>query len=204
MKQATNSTALVLPADSGETNTLPELRDIKPPVEIPHDWAWLMWVGVGIVAGFCLFFLWRYYRQRKGISSAQPIIIPPHVRARQRLKEAEMDLNEAKVFCTKVSDAVRVYLEERFELHAPDRTTEEFLHELQSSLVLNIEHKQSLADFLETSDLVKFAKFEPNQEQLRSMLNMAHRLVDETEPHAPTPTAGNREAATPREDNQLS
>ena len=81
-----------------------------------------------------------------------------------------------------VSDTVRLYLEERFEFHAPERTTEEFLRELSATNLLTDAQKESLGGFLESCDLVKFAKYEPGENELRELHSSAVRLVEETEP----------------------
>jgi len=54
-------------------------------------------------------------------------------------------------------------------MRATERTTEEFLDELQSSGSLSFSQKQSLGDFLMRCDLVKFARHEPPSEQLREL-----------------------------------
>ena len=63
------------------------LRDIKPPVEIINVW---LWVAIGacalmlvlVAVGLILFFALR----KKPVVLPPPI--PPHLRAKQRLKEA--------------------------------------------------------------------------------------------------------------------
>ena len=85
-------------------------------------------------------------------------------------------------FCFLVSDIVRFYLEERFDFRAPERTTEEFLRELGETNLLLPEQKESLGNFLESCDLVKFAKYEPGENELRELHNSAVKLVEETEP----------------------
>jgi hypothetical protein len=81
-----------------------------------------------------------------------------------------------------VSDAERAYLEERFRFHAPERTTEEFLRELGGTELLLPEQKESLGGFLASCDLVKFAQYEPGENELRELYSSALRLVEETEP----------------------
>jgi hypothetical protein len=103
------------------------------------------------------------------------------VRAKQKLTAALQFISDPKAFCTAVSDTLRVYLEERFQFRAPDRTTEEFLVELQSTHHLTPDQKISLAEFLQNCDLVKFARFEPEEQNLRSLHEAALRLVDETQ-----------------------
>src|SRR5204863_5993889 len=76
----------------------------------------------------------------------------------------------------------RIYLEERFNFHAPERTTEEFLYELRETNLLTATQKESLGGFLQSCDLVKFALYEPGQPELRDLHASALRLVEETEP----------------------
>jgi hypothetical protein len=157
------------------------LRDIKPPVDIASGWRWF-WLGLAVALILVLLFaLWKYWPKRQARLRGRPVI-PPHVRARQRLQEALALIAEPKPFCIAVSDALRLYLEDRFEFHAPERTTEEFLYELQSTNLLTPEQKASLGDFLNRCDLVKFAKYEPGEPELRDLHASAVRLVDETEP----------------------
>ena len=88
-------------------------------------------------------------------------------------------------------------MEERFEFHAPDRTTEEFLYELQESQLLTPSQKQSLADFLAGCDLIKFAKYEPTETELRALHASALRLVNETEPRLLPPDIQSSQPAPP-------
>lgn len=156
-----------------------DLRPIKPPVPLPNPWAWLGWgLALALLAGAVAGWLW-WRRKRRATPPPAPVI-PPHVRARQRLARALAYLSDPRQFAFEVSDTVRWYLEERFDLRAPERTTEEFLVELQDSPVLSPDHKASLAQFLQSCDLVKFARYEPNEEALRQLHESACRLVEET------------------------
>jgi hypothetical protein len=162
-----------------------DIRDIKPPVEIPSGWEWLGWL-LGVLALAALtFWLWRYWRKRRAQLPVVPLV-PAHVRAKQKLQEALVLIAQPKPFCILVSDTIRSYLEERFTFHAPERTTEEFLHELQGTNLLLPDQKNSLGEFLQCCDLVKFAKYEPHEPELRALHDSALRLVEETEPSAET------------------
>ena len=44
------------------------------------------------------------------------------------------------------------------------------------------EQKESLGNFLESCDLVKFAKYEPGEDELLGLHGSAVKLVEETEP----------------------
>jgi len=157
------------------------IRDIKPPVDIPGGWAWVLWVLGAVILAALLYWAWQYWQRRR--LAVPPIpVVPPHLRARQKLQEALALIGQPREFCILVSDTIRWYLEERLDFHAPERTTEEFLHELRATNLLTAEQKESLGHFLQSCDLVKFARYEPGEPELRGLHEAAAKLVDETEP----------------------
>jgi hypothetical protein len=157
------------------------LRDIKPPLEIPNPWLYVWWgLGLLVLGTLLAWAIVRWLSKRKE-APLQPFV-PAHVRAKQRLREALALIAKPREFCIAVSDAVRWYLEERFNFRAPERTTEEFLHELQSTDLLSSAQKESLGEFLKRCDLVKFARYEPREPELHELHEGALHLVEETEP----------------------
>ena len=171
-----------------------DIRDIKPPIEIHGVGDWLWWVLVAmVVAGILLAVLLVFLLRNK--PKLVPPVLPAHVRAKQKLAEALALIANPKPFVIAVSDASRAYLEERFDFRAPERTTEEFLHELSDTDLLLPDQKESLGRFLESCDLVKFAKYEPREPELRELHGAAVKLVEETEPQ-PEPLAVSAKAQT--------
>ncbi|HTV42535.1 MAG TPA: hypothetical protein VMF08_18355 [Candidatus Sulfotelmatobacter sp.] len=163
------------------TNTIPDIKDIKPPIDIPTGTEWLWPVLAALALATVAFVVWQMWRTSRLNVPAEPLV-PAHIRAKQRLQKALEIIGQPKEFCILVSDTVRLYLEERFAFHAPERTTEEFLRELSATNLLTEEQKESLGRFLENCDLVKFAKYEPGENELRELHSSAVRLVEETEP----------------------
>jgi hypothetical protein len=173
------------------------LRDIKPPVEIFSLWSLMPWVIAALLlmalaVGLLVFLILRT-RHRPA-----PPLIPAHVRARQALDDALSLLSQPKPFVIAISDTLRGYLEERFQFRAPERTTEEFLLDLQRTSLLTQTQKDSLGEFLQRCDLVKFARYEPTERELRDLHAAAARLVNETEPRheflAPKAESENQES----------
>ena len=165
------------------SSTANDIRDIKPPVEISNGWN-LVWWTLAVVALLAILRLaWLYWQKRRLQIPVEPPI-PAHVRPKQKLEEALAFITQPKPFVVAVSDTARTYLEERFNFRAPERTTEEFLHELHGTDLLTGEQKESLGGFLESCDLVKFAKYEPRETELRELHGSAVRLVEETKPKA--------------------
>jgi hypothetical protein len=170
-----------------------DIRDIKPPIDIPTGWAWLWWLLAVLAVIIAAILIWRWWHKRKTFVPVVPPV-PAHVRAKQKLAEALALISQPKPFVTAVSDTVRFYLEERFQFRAPERTTEEFLRELGGTKLLLPDQKESLGDFLESCDLVKFAKYEPGENELRELHGSAVRLIEETEPAETTAGGENRES----------
>lgn len=196
------SAILPAPSPPGTTNTLAREADIrppKPPLALPgfwSTWGWLLLVTLLLALAW---WAWqRYWRQRHRPPPA--VVVPPYRRALERLRAALDLIHDPSRFVVVISDALRVYLEERFQLHAPERTTEEFLAEIRAGQRLSPLQQQLMADFLTRCDLVKFARYEPSEPELRELYESAVRLVEETEPllnPARTPTAGTETPPAP-------
>jgi hypothetical protein len=179
---ATNSSALIVPAQPAATNAgpAPVFHEAPKPLIYIRDWQMLaIWAMVLLALAVAAFFLWRWWRKKVEIP---PAPVPAHVRARRKLEQALALIGDPKGFSVAVSGAIREYLEERFDFHAPERTTEEFLYELQGSRLLTQDQKGSLVDFLASCDLIKFARYEPTETELRGLYQSALQLVNETEP----------------------
>jgi len=178
----TRATQTVAGATSSGAAPAADIRDIVPPVAVPSVWDWLGWVLLALVVAGMVGALWAFWHRRRRTLPAGPPPEPAHVRARRRLEAALALVEDPKAFCVAVSDALREYLEERFEFRAPERTTEEFLEELRWTDRLLPDQKDVLADFLRRCDLVKFARYEPARSELMELHSVAVRLVEETEP----------------------
>ncbi|MCX6881761.1 MAG: hypothetical protein NTV12_04520 [Verrucomicrobia bacterium] len=179
MALKTNSAVIMPPPVPSKTTNSMELRPAKPLEHIQPRWPW---VAAGLLLALIAGFLaWWWWNKKRNGQAKVVILIPPHRRAKDRLHHALSLLADPYAFCSLLSEVLRIYLEERFSLHAPERTTEEFLHELQATELLNDNQKVFLEDFLRRCDLVKFAQHEPTEPELRELLESALRLIDETQ-----------------------
>jgi hypothetical protein len=111
-------------------------------------------------------------------------MIPAHEVAYQRLRElVAQDLvaqGMIKEFYERISNILRHYIEDRFDLRAPERTTEEFLFELGSSSALEGADKERLREFMTHCDLVKFAKFQPEAAQIQRTFDLVKEFIEKT------------------------
>lgn len=167
----------ILPDDLAEL----EIRDIAGPEEIPADYtkAIVMAVIVVAVAGG-LFVLWR----RRRVEPLEARRITAHETAYEALEmllaRGLVEKKRYREFTAEVADILRRYIEDRFGLRAPERTTEEFLMEAGAGLDVDEERKKILADFLIHCDLVKFAALEPSADDVKSTFNTAKDFIDAT------------------------
>ena len=177
------------PIDIEVTSLLGEQRaelvidDIEDVVGMPEKNSfWLLWVlgaaGIVAIAGF-----WRYLR-RKRIIELVRIFRPAHEIAYERLrslvKEDLIKKGKIKEFYEQISDILRHYIEHRFNLRAPERTTEEFLIELATAEILGASDKADLGEFLKLCDLVKFAKHNPTIEQIQKTFDLVKNFIGKT------------------------
>jgi hypothetical protein len=142
-------------------------------------WVWALGIVVVAVAAG----LWLYLRGKR-IKELVRIFKPAHELAYERLralvKEDLVGAGRIKEFYERISDILRHYIEHRFSLRAPERTTEEFLAELANTEVLPATEKQRLGEFLKHCDLVKFAKHNPTTEQIQETFDLVKDFIEKT------------------------
>ena len=110
--------------------------------------------------------------------------MPAHEIAYERLralvKDNLINAGRTKEFYERISDILRHYIEHRFCLKAPERTTDEFLIEIQSTDVLCAHDKERLAEFLRHCDMVKFARMDPTTEQIQHTFDLVKNFIETT------------------------
>jgi len=152
------------------------------PFPTPFNYGLWLAVAGGVLLVIAL--LWWLASRKKRPSQALTVAVPAHIKALRELlrwKDAPRTTPaEIDAFYVGVSQVLRVYLEDRFGLHAPERTTEEFLHDLDGSTQLVRDHGQELRRFLSQCDLVKFARFVPTDADHQTTYGLAESFVEST------------------------
>ncbi|MDR1680370.1 MAG: hypothetical protein LBS12_01100 [Prevotellaceae bacterium] len=164
------------------------LKDIKPPVKYPYTLVEILWpwATMGIIAlaliAAIIYVIIRLRKKQPVFGKVKPAE-PPHVIALRELGKIKAEKlwqnNKVKLYYTRVTDVLRVYLEQRYAIQAPEQTSDEILQAL-AHLPLPEYFIPKLREFLSTSDLVKFAKYLPAMEDNESALTLVMQFVDET------------------------
>ena len=95
----------------------------------------------------------------------------------------------AAAFHVSVADIVRQYLAGRYALETNERTTTEILHLVETGARPLPVVRRHLTDVLSQCDLVKFARFVPEEEEAIGTVDTARLFVEETRP-APVTAVG--------------
>lgn len=158
----------------------------QPPAPTPapiHDIAgpvWFfpypLWMVVAAAAGLLVFIgliIWLVRRARRARA------LTPKERALVALTDLRREGGEADpyAFGIKVSDALRAYIRDQHGLDAVTRTSLEFLGTLRDNAVFTENEKAALAEFLESADLLKYARQSAGAEEIQTLLSIAERLV---------------------------
>jgi len=139
-----------------------------------------------------------YWNKRKAADVWTPPALKPWQVANKRLEELSSrrlpHQGRFEPFYVDLTAILRYYIEDRFHLHAPERTTPEFLDEAARSGALVAEQQQMLEQFLRHCDRVKFARYEPSFEEMEKGFEVVRRFVIDTTP-SPTAAEATKEAA---------
>ena len=164
--------------------------DIKIPYQAPVTLSEVYPYILGaIIIGALFFFLFYYIQRRK---KNKPIFSKPEkpkepahiiaIRELDRIKGKELwQHNEIKPFYSAVSDTLRIYIEDRFNIQSMECTTDETIQAFSKQKdLLSKKSFEELKEILTLSDLVKFAKYIPQADDHNMTLMNAYFFVNNT------------------------
>lgn len=184
----------VLPADlTPEAAAKLSLKEDKGPVGLPPDYRPLLLAlvtGVFLVLIFLL--VTSFVRRRKKDGETAVVNLPPpepaHVIARRRLAALRaadlLAAGKIKEYYSELSFCLREYLGNRYHLPALEMTSGEILKSPVKA-GLPLAQQAALAEVLEVSDLVKFAKHRPAEETAATLFRLVEEFVEATKEEPP-------------------
>ncbi len=166
-------------------------RDIKQPVKVPfivYALYFLFWFMILQLVALGIYFLVSHLQKKKRKDRLPEIMRkpaePPHIfalRELNNLKDARLwQQGRVKEYYTRLTDILRKYLEYRYDIKALEQTSAETLRSLTAVGFNDNRLFEILKEVLETGDLVKFAKYQPQPDVNESMLLNAFVFVNET------------------------
>ena len=161
-----------------------ELKDIKGPLDDNIGWSDIWpWLVLILIILLSIFIYKKYFnKKKKTVVVKKNIQTPAHILALNALKKLEnkklIDKKDIKEYYSSISEIIRRYIENRFNFPALELTTYEILNIITA--IIEKEESISLKNILEISDLVKFAKKIPNQNENVRNLNLATDFVKKT------------------------
>ena len=178
---------LQLGVRSFEIDTTKANFDIAMPIHTPVSFAeaapWAFGGLLILALLFAGFFFYRRYKRNQPLFKAEVPAEPAHVIALRKLEEIETQklwqTGHVKRYHSDLTDTVRNYLDERFDLATLESTTDETMDAIKEDMM----PKDLIADLkviLERADLAKFAKFQPLPDENQLSLKYAYRIIEKT------------------------
>jgi hypothetical protein len=147
--------------------------------------------GAALVAGLTLLVA-RYLRRRRKAAIPPPPPRPPWEIAVEKLAELKrqkqpmLEAGQGGLFVDQLSDVVRSYLGGRYHFDGLETTSDEMLMQLKAHGA-SLGFTQEVGQFLYRCDLVKFAKVEPDADEVDLLFAKAQDLVQLSEPERGQP-----------------
>ena len=164
-----------------------ELNDIKGQIRYPLTFMEVLpWAGLALLLAALIWLLcrWiRYRRENRSFFGHQAVKDPPHIVALRDLEKTRAQKlwqnGKQKQFYTAVTDTLRQYISERYEVAAMEQTSAEIFDEL-SGRDIDPALFDKMKDLFTTADYVKFAKHNASTEENEEAIPTAIRFVNET------------------------
>lgn len=165
-----------------------DIADIKPILKEEKNITdyYGVFIFIAAILGLALiWFLITKLKKNELETNVKEIVVKPpaHVIALDRLhdlKEEELwQKGQIKEYQSKLTFAIREYLENRYDIQALESTTDEISRELKQHNFQS-DDEVVLKEILQVADLVKFAKATPELSVHERFLNKAMDFVDKT------------------------
>ena len=163
---------------SVKPDSLSDILDVKAPMAIDAEipvWVWLVLIVLIVLA--VSYVLWR--RRAIGEAGATTVVVVVNwFDEVKKLQESGLiEAGDFDSYYTRLSEALRRYIEQRTGVEAMERATFEIRGDLEradlsSGRILEVE------GFLDEAELVKFAKFEPDSVKARQDGDLVLALMD--------------------------
>lgn len=182
------------PTASLYVNSLPQkaemqdIYDIKSQLSAPYTLKEILMVAIPALLGiaFIVFLIIFFIRKKrnKPFSLISKPVEPAHVIAFRKMEKLDAEKmwqqGRVKEYYTGLTEIVREYIENRFNIPALEKTTDEIIEEMRNVDVPERESSDILKGLLMLADLVKFAKENPLPVENVNNYDRAYKFVEST------------------------
>jgi hypothetical protein len=144
------------------------------------------WIPVALlVLALIIWEIIRLVRRERIKRMAPELLLSPYERAKFRLNRLDesgyIEKDMVKEYYVGLTDVIRLYLDEEFDMPAPESTSSEILAEIKK---LHLTHEQyyQMREFLTDADLVKFAKMFPSPDDNKRYRLFIEAIIDTLRP----------------------
>ncbi len=166
------------------SNAADQLQPPMPRLELPAERTQAFWtIPIALVVALVVVALAIPWFMRRGKQTRQRNAYEIARLRLDRLMNDQLSSHPsltAEQFFVEVSSLVRQYLEDRFDVRAPELTTDEFLQIAAQESDLSQQHQSLLGEFLQQADIVKFAGIDASREEIRRSSDLASQFLEET------------------------
>ena len=165
-----------------DSSALKPIKDIIGEVANLSDYMmYFIILGILLLVGAIIWYLMTR-KPKQDLEVPPPVIIPPHEIALEKLfklsKQELWQKGEIKLYQSQLTEIIREYVGNRYNILAMESTTYEIVDKLKDKLTT--EQTTKLRETLEIADLVKFAKAKPPVEINQRFMDDAVQFVRET------------------------
>lgn len=178
-----------VPVEAASAALRPSYGDLDPDVG-GIGWLTILALAAGVaVVGSGSVLAYRTLRARHRIEQQRSAYDVAVSQLRALEQDGAPEAAAADAWFVTLSSIVRRYLEQRYDIRAPELTTEEFLQVTAARAELTAEHRALLMSFLERCDRVKFAGYRPDADESLATLKAARGFVEDTRLREPIAVA---------------
>lgn len=176
-----------VPLDIAPVATAAIAKDLRPAAgKLDPDVGGTSWttilllISVGAIVLSASLLLVRGWRSRRRIAAKKSAYEDAITKLRSLEARGAPAADVADAWFVELSAIVRSYLEHRYDIRAPELTTEEFLQAASRAPELTSAHRTQLSQFLERCDRVKFAGYRPDSNESIDTLAAARAFIEDT------------------------
>ncbi len=183
------TTMMLLAVHTVKVDTTLAIKPIIGPLKIPISFREMLpWILAALVVVLLIIGgIWYYNKRRKSepVFRLKPkVVLLPHELALRELEKLRVkklwQAGKVKEYHSELTEIIRKYIEDRFQVPALEQTSAEILESLHNNSGCPPASLDKLVSFLVLADMVKFAKAQPLPLENEKSLNDGIEFVHDT------------------------